>query len=139
MDFERGVQEGSGNVEIERSCNVEIERACNVERGAQVEDLGGLVSCGADSCIVIFEHPFKINPKDKTQVRLGCRVQGSGFRVQGSGCRGWGWQVESRRRLVREHPNMKRFRGGLVFKAHRLVYHSTLGLRVMKKKKKFGA
>ena len=28
-----------------------------------------------------------------------------------------------------------RFRGGLVFEAHRLVYHSTLGWRVMKKKK----
>jgi len=27
-----------------------------------------------------------------------------------------------------------RFRGGLVFKAHRLLYHSTLGLRVIKKK-----
>jgi len=32
---------------------------------------------------------------------------------------------------------VKRLRGGLVFKAHRLVYHSTLGLRVIKKKKKF--
>ena len=32
--------------------------------------------------------------------------------------------------------NVKRFRGGLVFKAHRLSYHSTLGLRVSKKKKK---
>jgi len=31
---------------------------------------------------------------------------------------------------------VKRFRGGLVFKAHRLVYHSTLGWRVIKKKKK---
>jgi len=31
---------------------------------------------------------------------------------------------------------MQRFRGGLVFKAHRLLYHSTLGLRVIKKKKK---
>ena len=30
---------------------------------------------------------------------------------------------------------MKRFRGGLVFKAHRLSYHSTLGLRVVKKKR----
>jgi len=30
---------------------------------------------------------------------------------------------------------VKRFRGGLVFKAHRLVYHSTLGWRVIKKKK----
>ena len=31
---------------------------------------------------------------------------------------------------------MKRFRRGLVFKAHRLVYHSTLDLRVIKQKKK---
>ena len=31
---------------------------------------------------------------------------------------------------------MKRFRGGLVFKAHRLLYHSTLGSKVMKKKRK---
>ena len=31
--------------------------------------------------------------------------------------------------------NVKRFRGGLVFKAHRLVYHSTLSWRVIKKKK----
>jgi len=30
--------------------------------------------------------------------------------------------------------NVKRFRGGLVFKAHRLVYHPTLGSRVIKKK-----
>ena len=29
---------------------------------------------------------------------------------------------------------MKRFRGRLVFKAHGLVYHSTLGFRVIKKK-----
>ena len=29
-----------------------------------------------------------------------------------------------------------RFRGGLVFKARRLLYHSTLGSRVRKKKKK---
>ena len=30
---------------------------------------------------------------------------------------------------------MKQFRGGLVFKAHRLWYHSTLGSRVIKEKK----
>ena len=30
---------------------------------------------------------------------------------------------------------MKQFRGGLVSKAHRLVYHSTLDVRVIKKKK----
>ena len=29
---------------------------------------------------------------------------------------------------------MQQFRGGLVFKEHRLVYHSTLGLRVIRKK-----
>ena len=34
------------------------------------------------------------------------------------------------------HRNVQRFRGGLVFKAHRLVYHSTLGLRVIKKIKR---
>jgi len=33
------------------------------------------------------------------------------------------------------HRNVQRFRGGLLFKAHRLLYHSTLGFRVMKKKK----
>ena len=31
--------------------------------------------------------------------------------------------------------NKELFRGGLLFKAHRLLYHSTLGLRVIKKKK----
>ena len=31
---------------------------------------------------------------------------------------------------------MQWFRGGLVFQAHRLLYQSTQGLRVMKKKKK---
>ena len=34
---------------------------------------------------------------------------------------------------------MHRFRGGLVFKAHRRLYHSTLGSRVIKKKKKTSA
>ena len=29
---------------------------------------------------------------------------------------------------------MRRFRGGLVFKAHRLLYDSTLGLRAIEKK-----
>ena len=32
--------------------------------------------------------------------------------------------------------NVERFRGGLVFKAHRLLHHSTPGSRVIKKKKK---
>ena len=36
------------------------------------------------------------------------------------------------------HRNVQRFRGGLVFKAHRLLYRSTLGLRVIKKKKGSG-
>ena len=33
------------------------------------------------------------------------------------------------------HRNIKRFRGGLVFKAHRWLYHSTLGSRGIKKKR----
>ena len=40
--------------------------------------------------------------------------------------------VEGLEQLLRR--NVQRFRGGLVFKAHRLVYHSTLGWRVIKKK-----
>ena len=43
--------------------------------------------------------------------------------VQRLGCRGEGVQ---------------RFRGGLVFKAQRLVYHATLNLRVIKRTKKEG-
>ena len=39
-------------------------------------------------------------------------------------------------RMMLHRRNVKRFRAGLVCKAHRLVYHSTLGLGVIKKKKK---
>ena len=35
--------------------------------------------------------------------------------------------------------NVERFRGGLVVKAHRLLCHSTLGVAVIKKKKKVRA
>ena len=41
---------------------------------------------------------------------------------------------QGRSRSVRR--NVERFRGGLVLKAHRLLYHSTLCLRVIKKEKK---
>jgi len=44
------------------------------------------------------------------------------FRVQSLGLRVWG--------------DMQWFRGGLVFKAHRLLHYSILGSRVIKKKKK---
>ena len=47
-------------------------------------------------------------------------------------CVGCGlWGLGFRRSEVRR--TVKRFRGGLVFKAHRLLYHSTLGSRVIKK------
>jgi len=87
-------------------------------------------------------------------------VQGSGLRVQGAGFRAWGLGF----RLVEfgvvrlvlledlhgalghldlEHQEVLHLaqqahltRGGLVFKAHRLVYHSTIGLIVIKKKTK---
>jgi len=61
---------------------------------------------------------------------------GFGFRVSGFGFFGLGFRVSGfglkRGTLGR---NVKRFRGGLVLKAHRLLYHSTLGSRVIKKKK----
>jgi len=34
------------------------------------------------------------------------------------------------------HRNVQRFRDGIVFKAYKLLYHSTLGLGVIKKKKR---
>ena len=49
----------------------------------------------------------------------------------GSGVSGAGFGVRSL-----EFRNVHRFRGGLVFQAHRLLCHSTLGFRVIKKKKK---
>ena len=51
--------------------------------------------------------------------------------VSASGC-GFGVRGGEIRVICR---NVQRFRGGLVFKAHRLWYHSTLGWRVIKKKK----
>jgi len=48
-----------------------------------------------------------------------------------SGC--WGAQFS-----IEEQPlsrNVKGVRGGFVFKAHRPLYHSTLGSKVIKKKK----
>jgi len=60
---------------------------------------------------------------------LGFRVSGFGFRVSGFGfwVSGFGF---------RDGTSLRRFRGGLALKAHRLVYHSTLGKRVIKKEKK---
>ena len=59
------------------------------------------------------------------------RVEGLGWRAEG---RCIAVQFSTSEQLLRR--NVKRFRGGLVFKAHRLVYHSTLGLRIIKKKKR---
>jgi len=73
----------------------------------------------------------------------GLRVEGGGWRVnvwaerQGTGFRSASPAKFSAREQL-HYRNVKRFRGGLVFKAYRLVYHSTLGLRVIKKKKKHG-
>ena len=73
------------------------------------------------------------------------KVSGLGFRAEDFGVRVKEWVTIFLKsaRLIRPSPsardwyfrNVKRFRGGLVFKAHRLVYHSTLGWRVIKKKK----
>jgi len=85
----------------------------------------------------------------------GCRVQGVGCRVQGSGCRvqgpdsggqsrSWSSCVPAASR-GEDHlmdwgqllsRNVERFRGGLVFKAHRFLYNSTLGSRFMREKRR---
>jgi hypothetical protein len=64
-------------------------------------------------------------------VGVGFGVRGSRFSVHGSGCRvkGYGFRVQEKRQDESEG-DVQQFRGGLVFK----VYHSTLGLRVIKKK-----
>jgi hypothetical protein len=49
------------------------------------------------------------------------------------GCRNLGYGLSILEQLL--HRIVKRFRGGLVFEAHRLLYHSTLGSRVIKQKK----
>jgi len=54
---------------------------------------------------------------------------------------GGGGGVRAAARIPRLDPQtrgsgVQRFRGGLVFKAHRLLYHSALGLRVIKKKRR---
>jgi len=80
---------------------------------------------------------------------FGFRISGFGFRVLGLEVRGWGTvssslglvpavahvgALDRRRRAPPAEPGLKRFRGGLVVKAHRHLYHSTLGLRVITKK-----
>jgi len=65
---------------------------------------------------------------------LGLRIQSVGFRVPGVGFMVHGLRS---RVVVEGWGNVKRFRGGLVFKAHRLLYYSTLVLRVIKKKKAY--
>ena len=80
----------------------------------------------------------------------GASGRGGGLKIwwgtEGARCRVEGVAVAFRRREevcvradhcpVREQPLrriVKRFRGGIVFKAHRLSYLSTLGSRVIKK------
>jgi len=62
-------------------------------------------------------------------------------RIRGAGKVNLEFEIDRFGRSVRDgrkqpiRRNVKRFRGELVFKAHRLVYHSTLGWIVTKKKK----
>ena len=66
------------------------------------------------------------------------RVGGGGQRRH-QGVGGWA-SVTRAPRIVhsiseqRIDRNAQRFQGGFIFEAHRLLYHSTLGLRVTKKK-----
>ena len=75
---------------------------------------------------------------DQEQHAGGSRmVSGFGFRVSGLGSRvsGFGVRCSDFGGWVKGAPAAF-FHGGNVFEAGRLLYHSTLGLRVIKKKKK---
>jgi len=68
---------------------------------------------------------------------LGLSVIKKKKRILGFGV--WGFGVGRHppmRPSVIPSPDEPKSAGGPVFKAHRLLYHSTLGLRVIKKKKK---
>jgi len=103
----------------------------------------------------------RMQPLHRHALYLRFRVSGFGFRfsgfrfqVPGSGFRVSGFGVDTDI-AASENPshsgppfllgltsgfahfrNVQRFQGGHVFKAHRLLYPSTLGLRVIKKKTK---
>ena len=71
--------------------------------------------------------------------RSGRNPAGFGFHFLNGECRvstkGFGKWPECTQPYQAAEDGIK-FRGGLVFKAHRLMYHSTLGLRVIKKKRR---
>ena len=62
----------------------------------------------------------------------GCRVHRAVEELQVEG----GREREDLYREVRKNNHVQRFRGGLVFKAQRLLYHSTLGSSVIKKEER---
>ena len=72
------------------------------------------------------------------RAQAGLQVEGWDLWVEGSRahCSVFGVEGEGPGFRVLLRRNAKRFREGLVFKAHRLVHHSTLGLRVTKENKK---
>ena len=63
---------------------------------------------------------------------LGCLQGGSEFPQPGVQFGSAAFTHTRRSQLLRK--NVMHFRGGLVFTTHRLVYHPTLGSRVIKKK-----
>ena len=69
---------------------------------------------------------------------FGFRVSGFRFGIWGAGFR---WVLQQPLCPDQRVPDLhlKRFRGGLVFKAHGVLYHSTPGSRVIKKKKKISS
>ena len=74
----------------------------------------------------------EIPPKNTHALLVGGWV---GFVLFMGSCR----QATNEQFSIQEHllrRGVKHFRGGLVFKAHRLVHHSILGWRVIKKEKK---
>ena len=83
-------------------------------------------------CITLLVGVKKWKPVQGTSSTEECThlKRWGGVKVWPSVCAVGSWTLQL---LYR---NVQRSRGGLVFKAHRLVYHSILGLRVIKKKRR---
>ena len=94
----------------------------DVNRASSASCTGGAPGDGAS--VMSFVQSTNTAPARHAWIQLAAAADGTSPREDGIN-----WAREN-------PPNVKRLRCGLVFKAHRLLYHSTSGLRVIKEKEK---
>jgi len=83
-------------------------------------------------------YTYQMGGREQAKTALASLPLKPAFRVSGFELRVWGFVFRAscfvfRVSGVRPPRNVKRFRGGLSFKAHRLLYHPTLGLSVKRR------